>query len=139
MPTSATRTPSAGLSYLRDEEIRLREEPVLPRVAPDRRQHEIGEHIGERAIAQDVIGRRALAVGEAAAAEEGEGRVDLAGHQQEDEDRAEAAAADGPLLQAHLLAAPRQEAERERQQRRGGDDDERAVHGSSSRLAGSAA
>src|SRR5207237_4734829 len=102
-------------------------------------KHEIGEHIGERAVAENVIGRRALAVSEAAAAEEGEGGVDLSGEQQEHEDRAEAASAHRPLLEVHILAAAGEKAKRERQQRGGGNEGQRAVHGSPSRLAGSAA
>src|SRR6185312_2289655 len=123
------------------EIVRLRDQMMLPPVAPDRRQQPVGDHIGQRAISKDVIGGRALAVSEAAAAQEGEGRVDLAGHQQEDEERAEAATADGPLLQVHVLAAACAQAQ---EQGEGGDqedDDQFAVHWSAPvlRFAGSQA
>ena len=119
------------------EEVGLGIEPVLLRITPDRRKHEIGQHIGERAVAENVIGRRALAVSEAAAAEEGERGVDFPGQQHEHEDGTETAAADGPLLEVHVLAAAGEKAEDQRQQRGGGDKGQRAVHGSSSRFAGS--
>src|ERR1035437_8633551 len=139
MSTSATMTPSVGLSYLRTKKSAWEYSRFSLAIAPDRRQHEIGEHVGERAVAENVIGRRALAVGEAAAAEEGKGGVDFSGKQQEHEDRAETAPAHRPLLEAHFLAAAGEKAEGERQQRGGGDEGQRAVHGSPSRLAGSAA
>ena len=122
------------------EEVGLRDQPVLPGVAPDRRQQPVGDDVGQAAIGQDVEHRPAMAVGVAAAAEEGEGRVDLARHQHEDQDGAEAAAADRPLLQVHVLAAPREQPQAQRAQDSAADDDERGVHGPgsvASRLAGS--
>src|SRR5262249_26075072 len=62
------------------------------------------------------------------AAEEREGRVDLAGHEQEHEQRAEPAAAHGPLLEVHVAAAPRHHAQRERQRQEDSEDDERRAH-----------
>jgi hypothetical protein len=97
------------------EKIGLRIEPVIARIAPDRRQHEIRHHIGERGVAEDVIHRPAAPVSKAAAAQECEGRVDLARHKQKDERRAERAAGDGPLPEPHLPPAPRQKTEPKRQ------------------------
>ncbi len=102
------------------EEVRLRQQALALGVAPDRRQQPVGHEIGERAVGEDVVGRRAAAVGPAAAAEEGEGGVDLAGGQQEHQQPAEAAAGDRPLLEGHAHAAMRGEPERQRAERRPG-------------------
>ena len=79
-------------------------------------------------VAQNVIDRPAAPVGKTAAAQEREGRIDLARHEQKDERRAERAAGDGPLPKAHLPSAPRQKTEPKRKQRGSDDADERAVH-----------
>ena len=110
------------------EIVRLGNQMVGPCVTPDRRQQPVGQDVGEAAVAEDVIGRAALAVGPAAAAEEGEGRIDLAGQQQEDEDRPEAAPGHGPLLEVHVLAVGGAQAEPQRKRGEGEDDQERRVH-----------
>ncbi len=80
-----------------------------------------------------------MPVGIAAAAQEGEGGVDLACHQQEHEDGAEATAADGPLLQVHVAPASGPQAEQQRRESGQGDDQESSAHVSVSerRFAGS--
>src|SRR5262249_54552835 len=110
---------------------------MIARVPPDRRQHEIRHHIGERRVAQDVVGRPAAPVSKAATAQKREGCVDFACHEQKDERRAERAAGDGPLPEPHLPPAPRQKTEPKRKQRSSDDADELAVHERSSRFAGS--
>ena len=59
-----------------------------------------------------------MPIGETAAAEEGEGRVDLASHQHEDQDRAETPAADRPLLQVHVFTVPGAQPQQEDPRRR---------------------
>src|SRR5205085_7694670 len=73
--------------------------------------------------------RAAAGVGPAAGSEKSEGRVHLAGRQEEDEHDAKAATADRPLLEVHLAASPGQKADR----RANGDDggDRRQANGSS--------
>ena len=115
-------------AVLADEEVHLRVEPVLRAVAPDRGQQEVGHRERERAVAEDVERRRAAPVRPAAAAEERERGVDLARHEQEHEHRAEAAAADGPLLEVHGAPAPRHHAEREREGEERAEDEERRAH-----------
>ena len=110
---------------------------MIARVPPDRRQHEIRHHISERRVAQDVVDRAAAPVSKAAAAQEREGRIDLASHEQKDERRAEGAAGHRPLAEPHLPPAPRQKTEPKREQRGGDNADQRAVHERSSRFAGS--
>ncbi len=102
---------------------------VVLGVRPNRRQQEIRNHIGQRAVSQNVIGRRANPVGKPGAAEEGEGGVDLAGQQQKDEDPAEAASADRPLLDIHGPAASRRDAQPECAQRPDSQQDQCGDHG----------
>ena len=69
-----------------------------------------------------------MAVGVTAAAQEGEGGVDFAGHQQEDEDGAEAAAADCPLLQVHVAPVAGPQTEHQCSKRGKGNDGEGGAH-----------
>ena len=78
-----------------------------------------------------------MAVGVTAAAQEGERGVDLARHQQEDKDRAKAAAADRPLLQAHIAPACRTQAKQQRTQGGQRNDNERGAHVSGDLFTGS--
>ncbi len=127
-----------GAAVLGAEEVRLRHEPVLGAVPPDHRQQPVGHDVREGPVAEDVERRAALAVGPAASTEEGEGRVDLAGQQQEDEDRAESATAHRPLFEVHVPAPARAEPEQQRKEHDGEDDRQRCVHrGSPSRFTGS--
>jgi hypothetical protein len=113
---------------LRDEEVGLREQPPRRGVAPDRRQQPVRQDVGERPVAEDVVRRPARAVDEPGPAEERERRVDLARHQQEDEDRAEPAAARGPLLEVHVAPAAGAQREPDRQDEERTDDEECDVH-----------
>ena len=120
--------PESRAREFRGEEVRLGDELQSARIGPDRRQHEIGDHIGERAIGENVESRRAEAIGVAGGAEEREGRVDLAREQQEHQDGAEAATTDGPFLQLHLMPAARGHAEYEGPNGRERDENECDVH-----------
>ena len=122
------KNPEPGAIVFAGEEMRLRHQPLPPRVAPDRRQQPIGENIGQRSVGQDVIGRGAPAVGVTATAQKGEGGVDLSRRQQEDQRRPKTASADRPLLQGHAHAAPGRQAEREGEDRSECDNNEGAVH-----------
>ena len=63
--TTETSTPSAReLNALR-EHVGLRDELARRRVAPHGRQQVVGEDVGQRAVAEDVVGRAAGAVDEA--------------------------------------------------------------------------
>jgi hypothetical protein len=110
------------------EEVRLRDQPLGFRKAPDGRQHPVRQDIGQRPVSENVIDRRTLAVGEPAAAEKGEGGVDLTRHQQEHERGAETAAADGPLFETHVVTALGAQSEIQRECREEGDDNESAAH-----------
>src|SRR6185437_12459927 len=113
---------------LRGEKISLRDQAPGLRVPPHRGQQQIRKRIRDRAVAENVERRRAFAVRPAAAAKKGEGRVDLAGHQQEYEDRSEAAAADAPLLESHVEPAARQQAEANGHDERRGENGEGDAH-----------
>ena len=80
-----------------------------------------------------------MPVGIAAAAQEGERGVDFTCHQQEHEDRAEATAAHGPLLQVHVAPASGPQTKQQRRESGQGDDQEGSTHVSVSerRFAGS--
>src|SRR5207237_5567066 len=82
----------------------------------------------EQHVSEDVECRSSLAVRPSARAEKCESGVDLAGHQEENEDRSEAAAAEAPLLEAHRPAPAGQQPERDCESEDRRDDDERRVH-----------
>jgi hypothetical protein len=64
-----------------DEEVGLRIEPVVLGVAPDWRQHEVSEHLGQCSAAENVVSWGAFAVGELADAKECERRLGFTGHE----------------------------------------------------------
>jgi hypothetical protein len=81
-----------------------------------------------------------MPIGETAAAKEGERRIDFTSHQHEDQDRAETAAADRPLLQVHVLTVPGAQPQQEYRGDGDGYDDKGGGHlgaRGTSRLAGS--
>ena len=112
-------------------------QPLLPGVAPDQGQQEIGDHVSKRAVGQDVIDRSSKPVGEAGRAKKREGSVDFAGQQQEDEDPAEAAPAHRPLLEVHFSPGAGDDAQQQGGQRGERDQGQCRGHGASSRFAGS--
>src|SRR5271170_7963303 len=93
---------AASITYA--EEIGLRLEPEFSAGFPHLRKDEERDHVHQRLIGEDVEDRAAPGVGPTAGAEKGEGGVDLAGHEEPDQDEAEATAADGPLLEVHFAA-----------------------------------
>src|SRR6185437_15675383 len=73
---------------------------------------EVRHTVCNGAVTQDVERRCSLAICPAAAAEKGECGVDLAGHEQEHEDRSKAASANTPLFQIHHVPAARHQTQR---------------------------
>jgi hypothetical protein len=103
-----TMMPSPVSCSCRYGKVGLRLHAVFPTHFPNLRQHEERDDVRESQVGQDVQGRAPTRIRPAAGPQERERRVDLARHQQEDQDCAETAAGDRPLLQVHFSMDSRQ-------------------------------
>ena len=123
-----------GAPVLAHEKIRLGVEPVLLGIAPHGGQEPVAHHVRQSPVGEDVERRPTPTVGPAARSQKGEGRIDLAGQEQEYEDGPETPPSDAPLFEVHVLATPGPDAEVDREGQKREDDQECDVHSASSSL-----